>query len=96
MTQRDLDKQVSFKQFIGGGITLLFAIGATFLNSLLTLREIEVRVKSLEHTINSVTKLDGKIEVLLERTQSMEIRQGEISRTNEEIQRNILQIYKER
>jgi len=91
-----IDRAVTLKQFIGGGITLLIAIGGTFINSLLTLREIEIRVESLEKTVTSVTRLDGKIEVLLERTSKIEDRQREFGITSENIRTDILELYKNR
>ena len=90
-----VDKAVTLRQFIGGGITLLFAIGGTFINSLLTLREIEIRVEALEKTVIGVTRMDGKIEVILERTSKIEQRQEEFARNSEQTRKDILEIYKQ-
>ena len=89
-----IDKAVTLKQFIGGGITLLIAISGTFINSLITLREIEIRVEALEKTVTSLSQINSKIEVLIEKTESITKNQDQIYRQHEKLSQDIFELYK--
>jgi len=89
-----LDKTVSMRHFIGATATLLIAIGGTFINSLIMLREIEVRVTSLEKTIHKVTEMQGKVDVILDRTDRIRLDVKDIHDWKDQQQQNLIEIYK--
>lgn len=94
MSNNSIDKAVTLKQFIGGGITLLIAISGTFINSLITLREIEIRVEALEKTVTTLSQINSKIEVLIEKTESITKNQDNIFRQQEKLSNDIFDLYK--
>ena len=89
-----IDKAVTLKQFIGGGITLLIAISGTFINSLITLREIEIRVEALEKTVTTLSQINSKIEVLIEKSESITKNQDQLFRQQEKLSNDIFELYK--